>query len=124
MKLPIMYYSVKIPRPFKNISGQAILQIKSRRDVFVKQASINICSSITEISNRFTALENSDAEVDNNRAWETIRENVNISAKENLGCYELKKHKLWFGKGCSQLLDQRKQAKLQWLRCGNLPQLK
>jgi hypothetical protein len=28
----------------------------------------------------------------------------------------LKKHKLWFNKGCSKLLDQRKQAKLQWLQ--------
>jgi hypothetical protein len=27
----------------------------------------------TEISNRFAALENLDAEVDINRAWETIR---------------------------------------------------
>jgi hypothetical protein len=27
----------------------------------------------------------------------------------------LKKHRLWFEKGCSELLDKRKQAKLQWL---------
>jgi hypothetical protein len=27
----------------------------------------------------------------------------------------LKKHKPWFDEGCSKLLDQRKQAKLQWL---------
>jgi hypothetical protein len=66
-----------------------------------------------EISNRFAALENLDAEVDINRAWETITENINISAKESLGYYELKKHKPWFDKGCSKLLDQRKQAKLQ-----------
>jgi hypothetical protein len=26
------------------------------------------------------------------------------------------KHKPWFKKGCSKLLDQRKLAKLQWLR--------
>jgi hypothetical protein len=31
-----------------------------------------------EISNRFAALENVDAEVDINRAWQTIRENINI----------------------------------------------
>jgi hypothetical protein len=37
-------------------------------------------------------------------------------AKENLGYYELKKHKPWFNKGCSELLDQKKQAKLQWLQ--------
>jgi hypothetical protein len=45
-----------------------------------------------EISNRFAALENLDIEVDINRAWETIRENIKISAKESLRYYELKKH--------------------------------
>jgi hypothetical protein len=54
-----------------------------------------------EISNRSPAFENLVHDVDINRAWETIRENVNISAKENLGYYELKKHKLWFDEGCS-----------------------
>jgi hypothetical protein len=29
---------------------------------------------------------------------------------------ELKKHKLWFDEICSELLDQRKQAKFQWLQ--------
>jgi hypothetical protein len=28
----------------------------------------------------------------------------------------LKKHKPWFDEGCSKLLDQRKEAKLQWLQ--------
>jgi hypothetical protein len=28
----------------------------------------------------------------------------------------MKKHKPWFDKGCSKLLDQRKQAKMQWLQ--------
>jgi predicted transcriptional regulator len=49
-----------------------------------------------EISNRSAVLENLDAEMDINRVWETIRENIKISAKESLGYYELKKHKLWF----------------------------
>jgi hypothetical protein len=48
-----------------------------------------------------------DTEMDVNRTWETITENIKICAKE--------KHKSWFNKGCSKLLDQRKQAKLQWL---------
>jgi hypothetical protein len=69
-----------------------------------------------EISNRFTALENLDAGVDINRSLETVRENIKILAKESLGYYELKKHKPWFSKGCSKLLDQRKQAILQWLQ--------
>jgi hypothetical protein len=45
-----------------------------------------------------------------------IRESIKILAKESLGYYELRKHKPWFDKGCSKLLDQRKQAKLQWLQ--------
>jgi hypothetical protein len=53
----------------------------------------NYCS---EVSNRFAALEDLDAEVEINSAWETIRENMKISAKESLGYYELKKHKPWF----------------------------
>jgi hypothetical protein len=34
-------------------------------------------------------LEDLGAEVDINSAWETIRENINISAKESVGYYEL-----------------------------------
>jgi hypothetical protein len=68
------------------------------------------------VSNRFAALEDLDAEVDSNSAWETIREHIKISAKESLGYYELKKNKSWFNKGCSKLSDQRKQDKLQWLQ--------
>jgi hypothetical protein len=47
---------------------------------------------------------------------ETIRENIKISTKESLGYFELKKHEPWFDVGCSELLDQRKQAELQWLQ--------
>jgi hypothetical protein len=46
---------------------------------------------------------------------------MHISAKESLGCYELKQHKPWFDEECLKLLDERKQAKLQWLH--NLSQL-
>jgi hypothetical protein len=31
----------------------------------------------------------------------------------------LKKHKPWYDEGCSKLLDQRKQAKFQWLQDPN-----
>jgi hypothetical protein len=57
-----------------------------------------------------------DTEVDINRTWKTVRENIKIDAKGSVGYYELKKHKPWFDEGCSELLDQTKQAKLQWLR--------
>jgi hypothetical protein len=46
----------------------------------------------------------------------TIRENITNSAKESLGHYELKKHKPWFKERYSELLDKRKQTKLQWLQ--------
>jgi hypothetical protein len=65
--------------------------------------------------NRFADLENLDAGVHINTTWETIRKNIKISAKESLVYYELKKHKPWFNKRCSKLLNQRKQEKLQWL---------
>jgi hypothetical protein len=61
-------------------------------------------------------LEDLDAEVEINTVWEMIRENIKISTKESLGYYEMKQHKPWFDEGCSNLLDQRKQAKLQWLQ--------
>jgi hypothetical protein len=68
-----------------------------------------------EISNKFTALENfDDDDDDDNRAWETIRQKIKISTKESPGYYELKKCKPWFDKECLRLLDQRKQAKLEW----------
>jgi hypothetical protein len=53
-----------------------------------------------EVSNRFAALEDLDAELEINNAWETIRENIKISAKNSLGYFELKKHKPWFDDGC------------------------
>jgi hypothetical protein len=49
-----------------------------------------------EVSNRFAAVEI-------NSAREMIRENINISTKENLGYFELKNHKPWFDEGCSGL---------------------
>jgi hypothetical protein len=61
-------------------------------------------------------LEDLDAGVEINTIWETIREYIKISTIDTLGYYELKKHKPWFDKGCSKLLNQRKQAKLQWLQ--------
>jgi hypothetical protein len=53
---------------------------------------------------------------DINKAWKTVTENITISAKERLGYYELMKHKPWFEKQTSKLLNQRKQTKSQWLQ--------
>jgi hypothetical protein len=65
-----------------------------------------------EISNRFAALESLDESLDINKAWESIRENIKTSVKENLGYQKLKHNKPWSDDECSKLIDQRKQAKL------------
>jgi hypothetical protein len=72
-----------------------------------------------EISNRFAALEILDESFEIKNAWESIRENIKTSAKENLGYQKLKHNKPWFDDKCSKLIDQRKQAKLQWLQNPN-----
>jgi hypothetical protein len=52
-----------------------------------------------KISKRFTDLQKLHIEMDVNKAWETIRENIKISAKENLDYYEVNKNKIWFDEG-------------------------
>jgi hypothetical protein len=64
-------------------------------------------------------LENLNISEDINRAWENMKENINISAQESLGLHERKQHKPWFDAECAQFLDKRKQAKLQWLQNPN-----
>jgi len=51
-----------------------------------------------------------------NKAWENIKENIKTSAKESQGLRELKQHKPWLDEECLGLLDQRKQATMQWLQ--------
>jgi hypothetical protein len=50
-----------------------------------------------------------------NRVWENITENIKTSAKESLGMHELKQHKPWCVEEYLVFLDQRKQAKMQWI---------
>jgi hypothetical protein len=64
-----------------------------------------------EVTNRFAVLEDLDAEVEIKSAWETIKENIKILAKESLGYFESKKHKPWFDEECSKLLAQRNESK-------------
>jgi hypothetical protein len=68
------------------------------------------------IKNRFSALENLEDNGDICRAWDAIRENIKIYAKECIYYCEAKRHKPWFDEECSQLIVHRKKAKLQWLR--------
>jgi hypothetical protein len=69
-----------------------------------------------EVSNRFAALEDFNTEVEINNALEMMRQIIKISAEDSLSYYELEQHRPWFDEGCSKLLDQRKQSKLQWLQ--------
>jgi hypothetical protein len=69
-----------------------------------------------EIINRFAALENVSGDEDINRAWERIKENIKTSATESLGMHEMKQHKPWFDEECLGILDQRKEAKMQWIQ--------
>jgi hypothetical protein len=64
-------------------------------------------------------LEHLNVSEDINRAWENIRENIKISAQESLGLHERKQHKPWFDAECTEFLDKRKQAKIQWLQNPN-----
>jgi len=72
-----------------------------------------------KISNRFTALESLSDSEDINRTWENIKQNIKTSAKESLGLYKLKQHRPSFDDECLGFLDQRKQAKMQWLQDPN-----
>jgi hypothetical protein len=49
-----------------------------------------------EVSNMFAALGDLDPDAEINTVSETIRKNINMSAEESLGYYELKQHKPWF----------------------------
>jgi hypothetical protein len=55
-----------------------------------------------EISNRLATLESLDESFDNN-AWESIRDNIKTSAKDNLGYHRLKHNKPWFDDECPKL---------------------
>jgi hypothetical protein len=69
-----------------------------------------------ETPSRFAALEILDESFDINNAWEGIKENIKTSAKDNLAYHRVNHNKPWFDEECSKLMDQRKQAKLQWLQ--------
>jgi hypothetical protein len=53
---------------------------------------------------------------DTNRDWENIKENIKTSVTDSLVLHELKQYKPWFDEECLGVLDQRKQAKMQWVQ--------
>jgi hypothetical protein len=64
-------------------------------------------------------MENARDSENLNRAWENIKENVKVSAKEGLGLCELKQRKTWFDEKFLRFLDQTKQVKIQWVQDPN-----
>jgi hypothetical protein len=99
------------------VSKQTTHRLYIKRCNFKKLNEVEVKEQYrVEISKRFLSSGNLDDDVDINRAWVTIIQNVKISAKVSPGYYELKKNKPWFEEICSKLLDQKKQAKLQWLQ--------
>jgi hypothetical protein len=57
----------------------------------------------------YGALGNLGYYVDDNRSWQTIRDNIKTSAKKSLSYYELKYHEPC-DEGYSKLLGQKKQT--------------
>jgi hypothetical protein len=62
------------------------------------------------------SIKNLEDSGDINRAWSNITENINILAQGSLGHCESNHRNSWFDEECSELVDRRKQAKLQWLQ--------
>jgi hypothetical protein len=60
--------------------GLQRLDLKKLEDVEVQK------KYQVEISNTFASLESLDESFDINNAWESIRQNIKTSAKDNLGC--------------------------------------
>ena len=61
-------------------------------------------------------MENLSNGEDINRVWENFKENIKTSAKESLCLHKLKLQKPRFDEECLCFLDQRKQAKMQWVQ--------
>jgi hypothetical protein len=61
-------------------------------------------------------LQNLEGNEKFNTTWNSIRENIKISAKQSIDYCKSKHHKKLFDEECSKLSDRRKQAKLQWLQ--------
>jgi hypothetical protein len=99
------------------VSKQAAQKVDTERfnDKKLNEGDVKEQYQVT-IRNTFAALEDLEDSGDINGAWDSIRENLEISAQESLGYCESKHCKLWFDEECSKLADLRKQAKLQWLQ--------
>ena len=99
------------------VSKEVAQKFDAERFDISKQSELEVRQQYhIKISHRSAALENLYDSQDTNRAWENIKQNIKTSAKESLGLCELKQHKPWSDEECLGFLDQRKQAKMQWLK--------
>jgi hypothetical protein len=90
------------------------------RFILIKLSELEVLKqNQIKISKKFGALENLNDSKVINRAYKNIKEYIKLSAKENLCLFKQKQHKPWFDE-CLQFLDQRKQAKMQWLQDPNI----
>jgi hypothetical protein len=96
--------------PLGNEPGQLRPEGKfSCNSLATRRVTNGVTDVYTSVQRYFPFLEHNEEFVCD---WETIRKNIKISAKKCPSYCELKKHKPWFDKGCSKLVDQRKDAKL------------
>jgi hypothetical protein len=75
---------ISVNKRVRKNSNLERFDLKKLNDIEVKE------KYQVEISNRFSALESLDESFDINNAWESIRENIKTSAKDNLGYQKLK----------------------------------
>jgi hypothetical protein len=78
---------ISVSKRGRQNSDLEIFDLKRLDDIEVKE------KYWVEISNRFAALESLDERFDVNNTWESIRENIKTSAKDNLGYQKLKHNK-------------------------------
>jgi hypothetical protein len=102
--------TISVSKPARRKCDLERFDLKKLNDIEVKE------KYQVKISNRFAAVDNLYESCDINNGWESIRENIMTSAKDNLAYHRLKHKKPWFDDECSKLLGQRKQAKLQRLQ--------
>jgi hypothetical protein len=84
-----------------SVSKQTMQKFHTERSNLKKLNIVEVMEQHqVKISVRFTSLENSDDGADINGVWETVRENIKISAKQTLGYYEQKWYKTRLDKEC------------------------
>ena len=99
------------------VRNQAAQKFDAGRFNFRKLNELEVSKQYEiEITNRFETSMNLRGSEAINKAWENLKENIKTSAKGSIGLQELQQQKPWFHEECIGFLDQRKQAKMQWVQ--------